>query len=87
MERPVRAGDVATLDHASEDLRFAAAVAAFAQQLTGATYTGRFSLADSAELAHTAKGEDRFGLRSEFVQLVELAQSLHTSADRERRAD
>lgn len=87
LERPVRAGDVATLDHASEDLRFAAAVAAFAQQLTGATYTGRFSLADSAELAHTAKGEDRFGLRSEFVQLVELAQSLHTSADRERRAD
>jgi Ca-activated chloride channel family protein len=87
LEQAIHAVDVTTIDHASEDLRFAAAVAAFAQQLTGATYTGRFSLADSAELARTAKGEDRFGLRSEFVQLVELAQSLHTSADRERRAD
>ena len=87
LEQPVHAADVRALSQASEDLRFAAAVAAFAQQLTGATYTGRFSLADSAELARTAKGEDRFGLRSEFVQLVELAQSLHTSADRERRAD
>lgn len=87
LEQAIQSGDVPTLDHASEDLRFAAAVAAFAQQLKGATYTGGFSLADSAELARTAKGEDRFGLRSEFVQLVELAQSLHTSADRERRAD
>lgn len=87
LEQAIHAVDVPTLAHASEDLRFAAAVAAFAQQLTGATYTGGFSLADSAELARTAKGEDRFGLRSEFVQLVELAQSLHTSADRERRAD
>ncbi|WP_296127779.1 VWA domain-containing protein [Pseudomonas sp. Ga0074129] len=87
LEQAIQSGDVPTIDRASEDLRFAAAVAAFAQQLKGATYTGRFSLADSAELARTAKGEDRFGLGSEFVQLVELAQSLHTSADRERRAD
>jgi Ca-activated chloride channel family protein len=87
LEQAIHAVDVTAIDHASEDLRFAAAVAAFAQQLKGATYTGRFSLADSAELARMAKGEDRFGLRSEFVQLVELAQSLHTSADRERRAD
>ena len=63
---------------ASEDLRFAAAVAAFAQQLKGAQYTGDFDLAASAELARSGKGEDRFGLRGEFVQLVELAQSLQT---------
>ena len=63
---------------ASEDLRFAAAVAAFAQQLKGARYTGDFDLAASAELARSGKGGDRFGLRGEFVQLVELAQSLQT---------
>jgi Ca-activated chloride channel family protein len=63
---------------ASEDLRFAAAVAAFAQQLKGAQYTGAFDLAASAELARSSKGDDRFGLRGEFVQLVELAQSLQT---------
>ncbi|MES2818394.1 MAG: VWA domain-containing protein [Pseudomonadota bacterium] len=72
--------DAVAIAQASEDLRFAAAVAAFAQQLKGGRYTGSFDLAASAELARGAKGEDRFGLRAEFVQLVELAQSLHTAA-------
>ncbi|TFY88288.1 VWA domain-containing protein [Pseudomonas kairouanensis] len=61
----------------SEDLRFAAAVAAFAQQLKGdGRYTGNMSLQDTAALARSARGDDPFGLRNEFVQLVELAQSL-----------
>jgi Ca-activated chloride channel family protein len=80
LEQPIQADKALALSQASEDLRFAAAVAAFAQQLKGDKYTGRFSLADSAELARTAKGEDRFGLRAEFVQLVELAQSLQNPA-------
>ncbi|WP_271408275.1 vWA domain-containing protein [Pseudomonas sp. Q1-7] len=78
LERPIAAGKVVSLEAASEDLRFAAAVAAFAQQLKGGRYTGDFDLADSARLARAARGDDRFGLRGEFVQLVELAQSLHT---------
>jgi len=81
LEQPIQASDVRAVSQASEDLRFAAAVAAFAQQLKGDTYTGRFSLADSAELARNAKGDDRFGLRGEFVQLVELAQSLQTASN------
>ncbi len=81
LEQPIQAADTRTISQASEDLRFAAAVAAFAQQLKGDTYTGRFSLADSAELARAAKGDDRFGLRGEFVQLVELAQSLQTASN------
>lgn len=64
---------------ASEDLRFAAAVAAFSQQLKDGRYTGDFSLKDTEVLARGARGDDRFGLRNEFVQLVELAQSLRTS--------
>ena len=61
----------------SDDLRFAAAVAAFAQQLKGdGRYTGNMSLQDTATLARSARGDDPFGLRNEFVQLVELAQSL-----------
>nr|WP_288358535.1 VWA domain-containing protein [uncultured Pseudomonas sp.] len=67
---------------ASEDLRFAAAVAAFAQQLSGGRYTGRFDWAATAALARGSRGEDPFGLRSEFVQLVELAQSLQTGDSR-----
>ncbi len=64
---------------ASEDLRFAAAVAAFSQQLKDGRYTGDFSLKDTETLARGARGDDRFGLRNEFVQLVELAQSLRNS--------
>lgn len=61
----------------SDDLRFAAAVAAFAQQLkSDGRYTGSMSLRDTAALARSARGDDLFGLRNEFVQLVELAQSL-----------
>jgi Ca-activated chloride channel family protein len=62
---------------ASDDLRFSAAVAAFAQQLKGeGRYTGSMSLKDTAQLARSARGDDPFGLRAEFVQMVELAQSL-----------
>ncbi|MBT2370912.1 vWA domain-containing protein [Pseudomonas fluorescens] len=65
----------------SDDLRFSAAVAAFAQQLKGdGRYTADMSLKDTAALARSARGDDPFGLRSEFVQLVELAQSLKAPA-------
>ncbi|WP_339447968.1 vWA domain-containing protein [Pseudomonas sp. EA_5y_Pfl2_R50] len=75
IERPI-ANQVAT---ASEDLRFAAAVAAFSQQLKEDRYTGDFNLQDTEALARGARGDDRFGLRNEFVQLIELAQSLRIS--------
>lgn len=87
VERPIGKGEATPIAKASEDLRFAAAVAAFAQQLGDAKYTGDFSLADSAKLARGAKGEDPFGLRGEFVQLVELAQSLQTPQNVQVRAD
>lgn len=87
IERPIGKGEATPIAKASEDLRFAAAVAAFAQQLGDAKYTGDFSLADSARLARGAKGEDPFGLRGEFVQLVELAQSLQTPQNVQVRAD
>jgi Ca-activated chloride channel family protein len=73
IERPIRNQST----QASDDLRFSAAVAAFAQQLKGdGRYTGNMSLQDTAALARSARGDDPFGLRNEFVQLVELAQSL-----------
>ena len=73
IEHPINS----TQQAASDDLRFAAAVAAFAQQLKGdGRYTGTMSLKDTATLARSARGDDPYGLRNEFVQLVELAQSL-----------
>lgn len=79
LERPIARAEAKPMNAASEDLRFAAAVAAFAQQLKDGRYTGDFGLAQSIELARSAKGEDRFGLRGEFIQLAEIAQSLQTS--------
>jgi Ca-activated chloride channel family protein len=76
IERPITDSQAGK---ASDDLRFAAAVAAFSQQLKDGRYTGDFSLKDTQALARGARGEDRFGLRAEFVQLVELAQSLRTT--------
>ncbi|HEF4760608.1 TPA: VWA domain-containing protein [Pseudomonas putida] len=75
IERPI----TDSVRPASDDLRFAAAVAAFSQQLKDGRYTGEFSLKDTEALARGARGDDRFGLRGEFVQLVELAQSLRTT--------
>ena len=78
VERPIASSGASDLARASDDLRFAAAVAAFAQQLDGARYTGGFDLGDTLALARSARGEDPFGLRGEFLQLVELARSLQT---------
>ncbi|MCY1434261.1 hypothetical protein D9M71_503170 [compost metagenome] len=88
VERPVRMAEQrASLAQASDDLRFAAAVAAFAEQLRGGRYTGAFGMGDTVQLARAARGDDRFGLRGEFVQLAELAQSLQTPIPTQARTE
>ncbi|QSI79322.1 VWA domain-containing protein [Niveibacterium microcysteis] len=69
-----------SLTAASEDLRFAAAVAAFGQQLRGGKYLGQFGYPQIEALAANARGSDRFGYRGEFVRLVKLASALSTKA-------
>ncbi len=44
--------------------------------LRGGKYTGEMRYEDVAALARNARGQDRFGYRGEFIQLVNLAQSL-----------
>ena len=58
-------------DGAPADLRFAAAVATFAQILRGAPEVGGVSADAVREWALLAKGDDPGGLREGFVQLVE----------------
>lgn len=80
LEQPIAVtNQVPSIEQASQDLQFASAVAAFAQQLKGGQYTGKFDLPATARLARMSKGADELGLRAEFVQLVELAQSLSAS--------
>ena len=64
------------LTDTSNNFKFAASVAGFGQLLRQSKYIVDFGYADVAQLATQAKGEDRFGYRSEFVQLVNLADSL-----------
>lgn len=63
------------IEHAPPDVRFATAVAGFGQLLRGSPYTEKLDYDQVIELARGARGEDRFGYRSEFLQLVRLAQS------------
>ncbi len=72
--------DMLTSEH-SEQFRFSAAVAAFGQQLRKSKYLGSFSLADTRALAHSAKGEDQFGYRAEFIQLLRLAETLYAGIE------
>ncbi len=68
-----------TVDNTSSRFRFAAAVAAFGQQLRGGTYLEQFSYDDILSLARDARGEDPYGYRAEFMKLVNLAKSLTTT--------
>ncbi len=58
-----------------DDARFSVAVAAFGQLLKGAPYTKGLTYDDVIALAQSAKGNDPFGYRAEFVSLVRLAKS------------
>lgn len=64
-----------TLEQKQIDTNFATAVASFAQILKGGKYTGQMSYDDVITLAQSSKGQDLFGYRTEFIQLVRLAKT------------
>lgn len=77
IERPIRRNEIrGDLAAASDDFRFAAAVAAFGQLLRGGRYTESLGFDEVLALARAARGDDAQGWRGELVQLVQLAQSL-----------
>jgi Ca-activated chloride channel family protein len=61
---------------ASVDFRFASSVAAFGMILRDSAHKGDATLANVAEIAAGAKGEDKNGYRAEFVELVSKAAGL-----------
>ena len=80
MEWPLHKQDIkSSLASTSTEFRFAAAVAAFGQQLRGGKHTGVMNYADIAKLAGGARGADNFGYRGEFLRLVNLAKALSSS--------
>lgn len=82
----------APIDHSAEapsfeaapiDARFATSVAAFAELLKGGRYSGALGYDDVLRIANGARGEDPFGYRAEFVQMVRAAKSAPALASRE----
>lgn len=65
-----------SLDGASGDFRFAAAVACFGMLLRNSEHRGEGSYDLVVELAESGKGDDPHGYRAEFVKLVELAKAI-----------
>lgn len=61
---------------ASNDVRFATAIAGFGQLLTGVPYLGDWGWDQAIALALDARGDDPFGYRIEAVNLMRMAQSL-----------
>ena len=63
------------LEAAPNDMRWAAAVAAFGQTLKGSVY-GAMPFDEIRELAQGARGEDEDGYRAEFIQMINDAAAL-----------
>jgi Ca-activated chloride channel family protein len=63
------------IGEASTEVRFSAAVAAFGQLLRGEPYLKSFGYDEVIALAGPARGEDPYGYRAEFLNLVRLAKT------------
>jgi Ca-activated chloride channel family protein len=70
-----RSAEYARFEQAPADARFAAGVALFAELLRGGRYTGGMGYDDVLRLASAARGEDSYGYRAEFLQLVRAART------------
>jgi Ca-activated chloride channel homolog len=74
IEQPILIVSRDVSDNVLRDVHFSTAVAGFGQLLRGGAFTGPLSYEDIIRQAQAAKGEDPFGYRTEFVQLVRKAQ-------------
>ena len=73
--QPIRIDSSKMPEAIARDVQFSSAVAGFAQLLRGGQYTGSLSYEDVIREALASRGDDPYGYRNEFVQLVRKAQS------------
>ena len=76
LERPIPLASSSTRPELMREVTFSTSVAGFGQLLRGGKFTGPLSYEDVIRQAQSATGEDRFGYRAEFVQLVRKAQAV-----------
>lgn len=70
LEQPIPATAL-SLGQTSDNFRFSAAVAAFGMLLRDSEFKGDASYVATERLARGAKGKDEYGLREEFIRMVE----------------
>ncbi|MEZ5015554.1 MAG: von Willebrand factor type A domain-containing protein [Flavipsychrobacter sp.] len=68
-----------TLESAQENVRFATSVVMFGMLLTDSKHKGNTNYKKVLALAESAKGEDKEGYRSDFLDLVETARTIKKS--------
>ena len=72
IETPITPG----MGEASDDIRFATAIAGFGELLKGSEFTSDWQFSDAIALATASQGDDPFGYRAEAIRLMRLAESL-----------
>ena len=70
-----RSSEHSRFEQAPVEARFATSVAAFGEILRGGRYIGTFAYDDVLRIASTARGDDPFGYRTEFLALVRAAKT------------
>ncbi len=81
LEKPVR-GSGEEIEGASENLRFAAAVAEFGMILRESEFKGTATLEGATKLARSARGEDEDGYRAELIRLISTVRDMRLISDR-----
>ncbi|HNN29430.1 MAG TPA: DUF3520 domain-containing protein, partial [Agitococcus sp.] len=72
---------------ATNDHRFATAVAGFGQLLRQSSNMGNLSYGQVLQIAQQAKGIDKMGTRAEFIQLVQNVQALSQKPEAQVQAE
>ena len=72
---------------ATNDHRFATAVAGFGQLLRQSSNMGNLSYGQVLQIAQQAKGIDKMGTRAEFIQLVQNVQALSQKTEIQAQAE
>lgn len=72
---------------ATNDHRFATAVAGFGQLLRQSSNMGNLSYGQVLQIAQQAKGIDKMGTRAEFIQLVQNVQALSQKPEAQAQAE
>ncbi|MCG8439633.1 MAG: DUF3520 domain-containing protein, partial [Pseudomonadales bacterium] len=73
LQTPVPVSQRSVDGEARQEVEFAVAVAGAAQLIRGSKFSGGWTLQDAIALAQKNRGEDPYGYRSEFVQLLRQA--------------